>query len=51
MARAFSSGHSYKEVIPALQLSPATVRHHLREIYIKLGLPDNAELGSLLNTP
>ena len=51
VARAFSSGQSYKEVARALQLSPATVRHYLREIYIKLGLTDKAELASLLNAP
>lgn len=45
VATAFSSGQSYKEVARDLLMAPATVRHHLRSIYIKLDVSDKAELA------
>lgn len=49
VAAAFAAGQSYKEVARSLSISPATVRHYLREIYVKLGLTDKVELANLLN--
>lgn len=42
VAAAFASGQSYREVAEALGLAPATVRHHLRSVYVKLGVSDKA---------
>lgn len=44
VAHAFSSGQSYKEVARGLHMAPATVRHHLRSVYLKLGVSDKAAL-------
>jgi len=49
VAKAFACGRSYKEVARELNLSPVTVRHHLREIYTKLGLTDKVELANLIS--
>lgn len=48
VAEGFASGESYKELARRLGLSPATVRHHLRAIYEKLGVADKAALATLL---
>ena len=48
VAQAFSRGLSYKEVARELDSAPATVRHHLRMIYEKLGVNDKATLTSAL---
>ncbi|MFM2059234.1 MAG: hypothetical protein RLY71_3619 [Pseudomonadota bacterium] len=48
IARHFSDGASYKEVAQTLHIAPATARHHLREIYRKLGVSDKAELARKL---
>lgn len=48
IARRFSEGASYKEVAKALDIAPATARHHLREIYRKLEVSDKAELARKL---
>lgn len=48
VAEAFSTGNSYREVASMLQLAPATVRHHLRAVYLKLGVNDKAALARLL---
>lgn len=45
VATAFSSGKSYKEVARDLLMAPATVRHHLRSVYLKLRVSDKAELA------
>ncbi|WP_310462634.1 LuxR C-terminal-related transcriptional regulator [Sphaerotilus sp.] len=45
VAEAFSSGRSYKEVARELMMAPATVRHHLRAVYLKLGVTDKAMLA------
>lgn len=44
IARRFSRGESHKEIAKALEIAPATARHHLREIYRKLDVSDKAEL-------
>lgn len=48
VANAFAAGHSYREVALALGLSPATVRHHLRSAYVKLGVTDKAAFATRL---
>lgn len=48
IAQGFGSGQSYKALAATLQLSPSTVRAHLRAIYDKLGISDKAELAHLL---
>lgn len=49
VAKKFSAGCSYKEVASALGISPATVRHHLRVIYIKLDVQDKAALANKIS--
>lgn len=49
VADTFANGESYKEVARHLGISPATVRHHLRVIYEKLGVTDKGELSKLLS--
>lgn len=51
VANEFANGKSYKEVAQRLGISPATVRHHLRGTYEKLGVGDKGELSRLLNRP
>jgi DNA-binding CsgD family transcriptional regulator len=51
VAEAFSSGRSYKEVARELLMAPATVRHHLRAVYLKLGVTDKAMLAHSMGTP
>jgi DNA-binding CsgD family transcriptional regulator len=48
IARRFSDGASYKEIAKALEIAPATARHHLREVYRKLVVSDKAELARKL---
>lgn len=48
VAEGFASGQSYKEVALHLAISPATVRHHLRSVYEKLGVSDKGELARML---
>ena len=50
VANAFAAGQSYREVATALGLSPATVRHHLRSAYVKLGVTDKAAFATRLGT-
>ncbi len=40
VAAAYATGQSYREVADGLGLAPATVRHHLRSAYVKLGVSD-----------
>jgi DNA-binding CsgD family transcriptional regulator len=49
VAAAFGEGQSYKEIAGQLGLSPATVRHYLREIYAKTHVSNKAELVHLLS--
>lgn len=48
VAEAYAEGQSYKEVARLLGRSPATVRHHLRSVYAKLGVKDKGELAHTL---
>lgn len=48
VANAFAAGHSYREVASQLGLAPATVRHHLRSAYVKLGVSDKAAFATRL---
>lgn len=48
VANAFAAGQSYREVAEALGLAPATVRHHLRSAYVKLGVTDKAAFAMRL---
>lgn len=45
----FASGLTYKEVARRLDLSPATVKHHLRNAYLKLGVADKGKIAWLLS--
>ena len=40
----YAAGASYKEVAQGLGLAPATVRHHLRAVYEKVGVTNKATL-------
>jgi DNA-binding CsgD family transcriptional regulator len=44
----FANGASYKEVARRMNIAPATVRHHLRAAYRKLGVHDKAEASKLI---
>lgn len=44
----FANGASYKEVARRMNISPATVRHHLRSAYKKLGVHDKAQISRLI---
>lgn len=44
----FCEGLSYKAVAKQLGLAPATVRHHLRQAYTKLGVHNKGELSRRL---
>ena len=46
VAEQFGAGSSYKEIAKQIGLSPATVRHHLRGIYCKLGVRDKGEMSA-----
>lgn len=48
-AEAYAQGWSYKEVARELGLAPATVRHHLREAYAKLGVKDKVALAHTMS--
>lgn len=50
VAEVFAAGRSYKEVAQMLALSPATVRHHLRAAYLKLGVSDKIALAKALES-
>lgn len=45
VAQAFAGGRTYKEVALMLDRSPATVRHHLRSVYLKLDVQDKGALA------
>jgi DNA-binding CsgD family transcriptional regulator len=49
VALQFAQGRSYKEVAKALNLAPATVRHHLRRVYAKLGIQDKGAIAWALS--
>lgn len=45
VARLYAEGRTYKEIARELALSPATVRHHLRGAFARLGIRNKAELA------
>lgn len=49
VARLFGLGLSYKEVARALDASPATVRHHLRQAYAKLGISSKVQMARVVS--
>ena len=49
IAQQVSEGSDYKTIAQALQLSPATVRTHVKNIFQKLGINDKAMMGNLLS--
>lgn len=51
VARLFAEGQSYKMVARALDSSPATVRHHLRQVYAKLGVTSKVQMARLVGGP
>lgn len=44
----YARGDSYKEIARLLDLTPATVRTYIRNIYLQLGVRNKVELGSAL---
>lgn len=48
VADSFAAGQSYRQVAEALGVAPATVRHHLRSAYVKLGVTDKAAFATRL---
>lgn len=50
VANAFATGLSHREVAQALGLAPATVRHHLRSAYVKLGVTDKTAFAMRLGS-
>lgn len=49
VAAQFATGRSYKQIARACELAPATVRHHLREVYRKLRVADKAQLANRIS--
>lgn len=45
----FASGLTYKEVARRLHLSPATIKHHIRNAYLKLDVRDKGKIAWLLS--
>ena len=50
VARKFSEGLTYKEIARALSIAPSTVRHHLRNSYLKLDVHDKASMAKLISS-
>ena len=46
IARRVSEGNDYKTIAQVLQISPATVRTHVKNIFQKLGINDKAMMGN-----
>lgn len=49
VATQFAQGHTYKTVARQLNIAPATVRHHLRQVYAKLGVQDKGAIAWALS--
>lgn len=49
VARLFGEGMTYKAVAKKMEISPATVRHHLRQAYSKLNIQNKGEIAWLLS--
>ncbi|MDR5172880.1 helix-turn-helix transcriptional regulator [Methylobacillus flagellatus] len=50
VAKAFSTGASYKDIARSANLSPTTVRYYLRVIYDKLNVNNKAEMATLIRS-
>ena len=50
VAQCFALGQTYKEVARTLGMAPATVRHHLRRVYEKLGVNRKAQIAQQVGT-
>ncbi len=48
IADLYGEGRSYRDIAAALGIAGNTVRHHLREMYLKLSISDKAELARLV---
>ncbi|CAB3727924.1 hypothetical protein LMG22037_05322 [Paraburkholderia phenoliruptrix] len=48
VARQVAAGLTHKEIAKALNISPATVRHHIQAVHDHLGVHNNAELTTKL---
>ncbi|MBI5921738.1 MAG: helix-turn-helix transcriptional regulator [Betaproteobacteria bacterium] len=49
VARLYGEGLTYKAVAKQMEISPATVRHHLRQAYAKLRIQNKGEIAWLLS--
>jgi len=49
VAELFGAGRTYKSVARELRLSPTTVRHYLRQAYVKLDIRSKSEIAWLLS--
>ncbi len=49
VATRFAQGQTYKAVARSLGIAPATVRHHLRQVYSKLGIQDKGAIAWALS--
>lgn len=49
VATQFAQGQTYKAVARSLEIAPATVRHHLRQVYAKLGVQDKGAIAWALS--
>lgn len=49
VARLYGEGMTYKAVAKQMGISPATVRHHLRQAYTKLRIQNKGEIAWLLS--
>jgi len=49
VAEAFGAGLSYKAVARQLEMAPATVRHHLRNVYTKLGVDNKSAISRIVS--
>jgi RNA polymerase sigma factor (sigma-70 family) len=49
VARLYGEGMTYKAVAKQMEISPATVRHHLRQAYTKLRIQNKGEIAWLLS--
>lgn len=50
VAKKFSEGLTYKEIAKQLSIAPSTVRHHLRNSYLKLNVHDKASMAKLISS-
>ena len=48
IARRYAAGGNFREVAVSLSLAPATVRSHLRNVFVKLQIRNKAQLADLL---